>query len=180
LPSKKLEGEPLKHEEAKMAVLDDALVLEERAKKYYTDMGKQVTDPSAKKILELLANEEKKHIEALNQIKTGSFSQLTAPSLLNQVQGMVEGAVTSGQSTISTDASMRDVLQQAMEIEQSTERFYKEQAASLEESSTLRDLFESLAESEMEHYLLVSSLAEYFNRPKEWVEAAEFGLRPEY
>ena len=27
---------------------------------------------------------------------------------------------------------------------------------------------------------LVSSLVEYYNRPNEWVESAEFGLRPDY
>ena len=74
---------------------------------------------------------------------------------------------------------MRAVLQRAMEIEQETEHFYKEHAERAEEKS-LQDLFEYLAKQEAEHYLLVGSLAEYFDRPAEWVESAEFGLRPEY
>ena len=63
-----------------MSVLDDALVLEQRAKKYYTEEGKRVTDPSAQKILGLLADEENKHIQALEQMKAGTYLQLTAPS----------------------------------------------------------------------------------------------------
>ena len=66
-----------------------------------------------------------------------------------------------------------------MEIEQATKHFYEEKAASLADDK-IKDLFNKLATQEASHYLLVSSLAEYFNRPAEWVESAEFGLRPEY
>lgn len=162
-----------------MSVLDDAILLEERAQKHYSEAQTRVSDPSAKKILELLADEEKKHAVTLTAMKSGEAGRLEASPLLPKVRGLVEGAVNEGQSSISTDASMRDVLQQAMEIEQTTERFYREHAGT-EDDQKLRELFNHLADQEVEHYLLVSSLVEYFDRPVEWVESAEFGLRPEY
>lgn len=162
-----------------MSVLDDAIALEERAQKYYSEAQAQVRDPSARKILELLAAEEQKHAAALRAMKSGEYADLEAPSLLKQVRGLVEGAVSDGRTSISTDDTMRDILQRAMEIEQTTERFYREHAQAAD-GQKLRELFERLAFQEAEHYLLVSSLAEYFDRPVEWVESAEFGLRPEY
>jgi len=162
-----------------MSVLDDAIVFEERAQKYYSEAQAQVRDPSAKKILELLAAEEHKHAAALRAMKSGEDADLKAPSLLKQVRGLVEGAASDGRTSISTDATMRDILQRAMEIEQTTEQFYREHAHAADEQR-LRELFDRLAAQEAEHYLLVSSLAEYFDRPAEWVESAEFGLRPEY
>lgn len=162
-----------------MSVLDDAIALEERANKYYKGAQAQIHDPSARKILELLAAEEKKHAAVLNAMKGGEYDGLEAPSLFEEVRGLVEGAVSEGRSSILTDASMRDVLQQAMEIEQATQRFYREHFEQAD-NEALRKLFEHLADQEAEHYLLVSSLAEYFDRPVEWVESAEFGLRPEY
>jgi len=162
-----------------MLVLDDAIALEERAWKNYMEAGKRVSDPSGKKILELLAEEERKHTQILKGMKNGTYSELKGPPLLKEVRGLVEGAVENGQSRIFADASMHDILQQAMEIERRTERFYKEHAQAAEDAK-LRELFEYLAAREAEHYLLVSSLAEYFDRPVEWVESAEFGLRAEY
>ena len=162
-----------------MSVLDDAILLEERAQTYYSEAQTQVRDPSAKKILELLASEEQKHAVALNAMKSGEVGRLEAPSLLKEVRGLVEGAVNEGQSSISTDASMREVLQRAMAVEQTTERFYREHAQT-EDDQKLSELFEYLADQEAEHYLLASSLVEYFDRPVEWVESAEFGLRSEY
>ena len=162
-----------------MSVLDDAISLEQRAMQFYCHTMDRASDPSAKKILELLAKEEEKHAAVLNAMKTGSFGNLEAPTLLKEVRGLVEGAVQQGQAMILPDASMREVLQRAMEIEQTTERFYREHAGT-EDDQKLSELFEYLADQEAEHYLLVSSLVEYFDRPVEWVESAEFGLRPEY
>jgi len=162
-----------------MTVLDDAISLEERARAYYEEAQHRVTDPSAKKILNLLAEEEKGHATALAEMKRGAYGALEESLLPKQVLGLVEGAVKKGQNAISTDASMKEILQKAMEIERTTERFYKENAQAAEDAK-LRGLFEYLAAREAEHYHLVSSLAEYFDRPAEWVESAEFGLRAEY
>jgi rubrerythrin len=163
-----------------MAVLDDAIVLEKRAREHYEKAGKRVSDSSAGRILEMLADEERKHAELLEAMKRGAYGDLENSSLLQTVRGLIEGAVEGGQVAISTDASMREVLQRAMEIEQETERFYKEHAKRAAEEKKLQELFEYLAKQEAGHSLLVGSLAEYFNRPAEWVESAEFGLRPEY
>jgi len=66
-----------------------------------------------------------------------------------------------------------------MEIEAATRRFYEEKAGSVDDAG-IKELFTGLAEQENGHYRLVSGLSEYFDRPAEWVEAAEFGLRPDY
>jgi rubrerythrin len=74
---------------------------------------------------------------------------------------------------------LRDVLQRALEIERATEVFYREKGEGSDDRS-IADLFSRLAAIENVHYLFVSSLLEYFDRPAEWVESAEFGLRDEY
>jgi rubrerythrin len=161
------------------SVLDDAIALEERARTAYREAREKVTDPGAKRILELLAAEEEKHVAALAAAREGRSASLRDSSLLTEVKGLMEGAVVEGQTAVSKDASLRDVLRQAMETEQATERFYTARANRAKEED-LRGLFQELARQEVGHYLLVSSLLEYFDRPKEWVESAEFGLRPEY
>lgn len=161
-----------------MAVLDEALELERRAKAYYEEAQGRLTDSSAVEILGLLAAEEAKHEKALQAMRANAEEPLGPSDLLVKARGLVEGAASGGQAAISTDASMRDVLQKAMEIERATRRFYLEQSTIVTQAP-LRELFVRLAAQEETHYLLVSSLSEYFERPKEWVESAEFGLRRE-
>ncbi|MCK5586308.1 hypothetical protein KAJ02_09575, partial [Candidatus Bipolaricaulota bacterium] len=80
---------------------------------------------------------------------------------------------------ISSDADLLAVLRRATTIEQRTEAFYREHAATAEDASVV-SLFTTLANIEKSHFLLVGSLVEYFDRPNEWVESAEFGLRNDY
>lgn len=162
-----------------MTIINDAIELENRAQSYYAESARKVTDPSGVRILELLAKEETRHAEALRRLKAGKSGKIGSSSLLNDVKGLVEGTVKEGKNAISADASLRDILQHAMEIEQATKKFYEEKGAAVTDPRE-KELFEVLATQELGHYLLVSSLAEYFDRPAEWVESAEFGLREEY
>ncbi len=162
-----------------MTIIDDAIGLEERARSYYADAAGKANDPSGRRILDLLAEEESHHAEALRRLKAGKSGKIGSSSLLNDVKGLVEGAVKEGKDTISFDASLRDILRKAMEIEQATKKFYEEKGAVATDPKE-RGLFGVLAKQELGHYLLVSGLAEYFDRPAEWVESAEFGLQEEY
>ncbi len=158
-------------------MIDEAIALEERAETNYRAAAETTSDPSAEKILTLLADEEASHADALRTMNAGSIQ--AGSSLIDAAMDWIGGVIEGGVGSISTDAALRDVLQQAMEIERATETFYRERGAVSEESE-IRVLFDRLATIEKGHFLFVSSLAEYYDRPAEWVESAEFGLRPEY
>ena len=160
-------------------IIDDAMAMEERARAFYVEAAGRVNDPSGKKILELLAKEEVKHSQVLAGMKNGAYGEVAASPLVEEIRDLVAEGVKTGRDAISTDASLREILRKAMDIEQATRRFYEDKAAAADRAE-VKELFGELAEQEKEHYLLVGGLAEYFDRPAEWVESAEFGLRPEY
>jgi len=160
-----------------MGLIDEAIALEERAETNYRSAAETTTDPSAAKILKLLADEEANHANALRVMNVGSVG--SSDSLIEAAQDWIGGVVEGGSAAVSSDAGLRDVLQHAMEIERETEKFYRERGEASDDPA-IADLFARLASIEKGHYLFVSSLAEYFDRPNEWVESAEFGLRSEY
>jgi rubrerythrin len=160
-----------------VGLIDEAIALEERAETNYRSAAETTSDPSAAKILTLLADEEAQHANALRTMNAGSVQEST--SLIDSARDWIGGTIEGGAGTISTDAGLRDVLRSAMEIERATETFYRERSTEAD-SEEMRVLFHRLATIEKGHYLFVSSLAEYYDRPTEWVESAEFGLRDEY
>jgi rubrerythrin len=165
-----------------MGILDEAITLEERAQAMYLEASRHMTDPGATMLTELLADEEGKHAAALREVQAGADELPTgvvAPPLLDEIHELVGAAVEGGSSTLFEDASMRDVLSRAMEVERETERFYREHAETVDDP-LVKELLLQLGRRELEHYQLASSLLEYFDRPREWVESAEFGTRPEY
>ena len=160
-----------------MGLIDEAIALEERAEANYRAAKETTSDPSAAKILALLADEEASHANVLRTMNAGSLQ--ADSSLVDVAMDWIGGVIEGGAGSMSTDAALRDVLRQALEMEKATETFYREQGAA-SDSQEIRALFGRLATIEKGHCVFVSSLVEYYDRPAEWVESAEFGLRDEY
>ena len=159
-----------------MGLLDDAIALERKAEDNYRSAALNTADAGAKKVLDLLADEEAAHAAALTEMTASR--DLSGIDLLEAARAWVGGAVEGGVGSISPDAGLRQILERAMDLEQTTEAFYREQASFADPEQ--KELLLALAEAEKRHYQLVSSLVIYFDRPNEWVESAEFGLREEY
>ena len=160
-----------------MGLIDEAIALEERAETNYRSAAEMTSDPSAAKILGMLADEEARHADALRTMNAGSVQ--AEVSLIDAARDWVGGSIEGGVGAISSDAGLLDVLRRATDIERTTETFYREQGAASDDAQ-IRALFERLASIEKGHFQFVSSLVEYYERPEEWVESAEFGLRADY
>ncbi|MBU0595430.1 ferritin family protein, partial [Candidatus Bipolaricaulota bacterium] len=158
-------------------LIDEAIALEERAENNYRSAAETTSDAGAKKILALLADEEARHVNVLRTMNVGALQ--SEFSLIDAAMDWVGGAIEGGAASLSADGSLRDALKSALEMERVTEAFYRERAESTEDAA-IAALFERLAGIEKAHYLFVGSLVEYYDRPAEWVESAEFGLRDEY
>ena len=159
------------------STIEQAIQLEERAEDNYRQGAEQTSDASAARILLLLADEEKAHARLLRTLSDSGGAQPS--TLLDEARQWVRGMVEGGRSSLFADMGLLDVLRRALDIERATETFYREQATNASDETT-RGLFEKLAAFEHTHYAFISSLIEYFDRPSEWIENAEFGLRDEY
>ena len=160
------------------SIIEQAVQLEKKAEDNYRAAARATTDAGAVPILQLLADQEAEHARLLRGMEENPSPNQDL-DLIARARAWVQGAVEGGANAISPDSALLDVLHRAMDIEHQTETFYQEQAESTEDES-LGALFSRLAKAEREHYLFVGSLVEYFSRPQEWVEDAEFGLRDEY
>jgi len=159
-----------------VSVIDDAIRLENQAEANYRKAAQETSDPGVREILTLLADEEAQHAESLAALEMVPFE---GPDLLDSARKWIRGVVEGGASRLSTEASLLDVLRRAMTIEQTTEAFYRDHQNRSPDEPT-KELFKQLAEAEKTHFHFVSSLIEYYDRPNEWVESAEYGMRDEY
>ncbi|MFC2078357.1 ferritin family protein [Candidatus Bipolaricaulota bacterium] len=159
------------------SIIEQAIHLEATAEANYREAAERTSDSSAGAVLELLADEEAEHAKTLRGMS--DVANLGRSDVLGRAKTWVRGVVEGGLPAISSDAGIVTVLRRAMDIEQMTESFYRENAATAEDAAVI-DLFTVLADIEKTHFLLVGSLLEYFDRPNEWIESAEFGLRDEY
>ncbi len=70
-----------------------------------------------------------------------------------------------------------DIYRSAQEKEKESIALYKKMAA---ENADAGDLSAFLVAQEEEHFLILDEIVKAVDRPNEWVESAEFGLREEY
>jgi len=159
-----------------MGVIQDAVHLEEKAERTYREAARHTQDQGARVFLCLLADAEACHAAVLRDL--GQVEDLKGPDLVAAARVWAHGSV-DGAGPLSPDVRLLEILRRAMEAEHEAEAFYHHHA---ERASDVRaaQLFGELAKAEHGHYQILSSLVEYYDRPEEWVESAEFGLRPDY
>jgi len=160
-----------------MGVIHDAVHLEEKAERMYRDAARKTRDPSARLFLGLLADAEAGHAAVLRDL--GHTEDLAGPDLVAAAKAWAHGAIEAAGSALSADVQLIEVLRRAMEAEREAETFYHHHAERAPDARA-GELLKKLAQIERGHYELLSSLVEYYSRPEEWIESAEFGLRPQY
>jgi rubrerythrin len=127
--------------------IDIAILREEEAHAFYTDLLTRVLDASAKDALTLLANEEKKHKAFLVSYRDGGFGK-DALRLNHPVDYKV--AEHLERPDIGKDMKSKDVFLVAAHRELNSYNFYMG-IADLHPEGELREIFRKMASEEMKH-----------------------------
>jgi rubrerythrin len=72
-----------------------------------------------------------------------------------------------------------DLYHQAQEIEQQARTFYEERADQVTDPSA-KTILLKIADEERRHYFLLDHIIEFMNRPRTWMQNAEFTHLDEY
>jgi rubrerythrin len=72
-----------------------------------------------------------------------------------------------------------EVYQQAQSLEQQSRDLYRDKASEAQDRSH-KELFLKLADEEQRHYFLLDHMIEFVDRPRTWIEDAEFSHLENY
>ena len=98
------------------SIIDQAIQLEVQAEDNYRQASQATSDPSARDILALLADEEARHADALRGMK--SLHDSDEGVLVEAAQTWIRASVEGGSAVISSDTQLPNVLRKAMDLEQ--------------------------------------------------------------
>ncbi len=161
-----------------MSTLEFAIQMEVEGQRYYKEQAKKNKDSEISRAFLLLAEAEKEHEQLLTKSLNKEEYILKSDNSLTNIKTVFQGL--KDYKTDDYDSSIQlDVYRLAVEIEEKSVELYKEL---LENADNDKDklLFEFLLKEENEHIILFDELVKLVNRPKEWVESPEFGLREDY
>ncbi|HEY5556869.1 ferritin family protein [Acetobacterium sp.] len=154
--------------------LEFAINMEHDGEKFYKKQAEKNKDNSLNTVFLLLEEDEAHHARILQN----KFNELTDSNTLSQVNNVFKES-KGFISEFEKIPNQLDAYKFALEIERKSIDLYKSFLSESTDDQS-KELFEFLIKQEKDHYTIFEELILLVERPEEWVENAEFGIREEY
>jgi len=160
--------------------LTNGIEYELAVRKVYSEAAKKFTDPVARRVFQVLADEEDQHIQYLESRidewqKTG---RVTAAALETAVPS--KRAIESGVKKLQKRMAVQDfgveveLLKKALDLEREATAFFRKMVAELKEEE--QKLFARFVEIEAGHEAIVQAEIDALNGLGFWFDFTEFRL----
>lgn len=161
-----------------MNSMDFAINREIEGEKYYRAQALLNTDNFLAVIFVALAEDENKHANIL-QNKEKEISYELEESRIFSIYKNSFASMDMINRKNENKLAQLEVYRAALEIEKESIDLYKE-FLSEAKNEVEKNLFQYLIKEEEKHFQILEDIVFLVNRPEEWIESAEFGLREEY
>ena len=155
-----------------------AIRMENDGEAYYLGQAEKNKANPLSKVFLMLAEAEGKHAELLTAKAMGASVDLFAGTRLPAAKSVFAG-LGDFRKVAYENPDQMDAFEFATEMERKSIALYQGMMAGATEKKDL-ELLGFLVGQEQQHFALFEDLTLLLRRPKEWVEAAEFGPREEY
>ncbi len=160
--------------------IQTAIQYEAEVRDVYRDAAARMTDPTGKRVCEVMGNEEQEHLDYLTARlvewrDTGKIEAAALKSAVPSCDVIADAAanVSGGMSDVDR-ASEREMLTKALEAENKTSSFYRKMVADL--PSEARPLFERFVEIEEGHVAMVQAEIDSLTGTGAWFDVLEVKL----
>ena len=160
-----------------MDIFEFAIQMERDGQDFYHELASKTAHPGIKKILTMLAEDERKHQEAIEKARTTSCIMPETGVLDNAKNVFRQMQDFGGQLDLSGDEEA--LYRQAMELENKSIAFYRDKADQVG-TPEQKALFLKLVEEEKKHFFLLDNLVNFVAAPKTWLSDAEFERLDDY
>ncbi len=162
-----------------MNIYKYAMKMEKDGENYYRELANKTEDIGLQNILKMLADEEVRHYNIIEQMmKSKASAELAETGILKKVKNIF--IKIKGKNLIfNFDLPQINFYRKAQEIEEKSYKFYIEMSDKVEIESQ-RKVFLKLAGEEKKHMFLLENLVEFVSRPETWIENAEFNHLDDY
>ncbi len=161
-----------------MDIYEFAIEKEKLAREYYLELSGKTTNEGLSHILKMLADEEAKHVDIVQKMKSNEKVDLADSQVLGDAKQVFE-RMREAKDHFDMNVSQIELYQKAQQIEQQSRDFYMEKAEQAENPAHEK-IFNQLADEEKRHYFLLDNIIEFVSKPQTWLENAEWYHLDEY
>jgi rubrerythrin len=162
-----------------MNIYKYAMKMEKDGENYYRELANKTEDIGLQNILKMLADEEVRHYNIIEQMmKSKASAELAETGILKKVKNIFI-KIKGKNLVFNFDLPQINFYRKAQEIEEKSYKFYIKMSDKVEIESQ-RKVFLKLAGEEKKHMFLLENLVEFVSRPETWIENAEFNHLDDY
>ena len=153
--------------EENMNALEIALKMETDAIAFYTEAGRKTRYPAGKKMFQVIAEDEKRHLEMISQIIKGLDVTTRDVSPLKNVKTVFEAMKSEMMKKVEATADELEAFKIAMNMEQEGVAFYKKTLAAAKKEKE-KALLERLIREEEQHYQMFANTYYFLSNTGSW------------
>jgi len=166
-----------------MNIYEFAMKMEKDGQAFYEKMAAQAENQVLKQILTNLAQDEVKHYNLFKKFRDGDISgisekDLTFTTVVKNAKNVFE-QLNASKIPAKFSADIVASWKEAQVIEKKSEDFYREKAAE-EKNDKVKKTIVKIADEEHKHWVLIENVLHFLERPKQWVENAEWNNMEPY
>ncbi len=161
-----------------MEIMQFAITMEKDGEQYYRTQAVKNKDNGLKVVFEMLARDEAKHAQLLQDMADDVPVELESDNSLEQQMDLFLKA-PDFKSTVKELPDQAELYHAALEKEKQSIDLYTDLQGKITDAVS-QGIFAFLVKEETRHYNIIEEIFRHVNRPNEWVESAEFGIREEY
>jgi rubrerythrin len=161
-----------------MEIMQFAITMEKDGERYYLEQAARNKGNALRVVFELLARDEARHAELLTRMQEDVAYELESDNSLTEQMNLFSTAADF-QSAVRDIPDQAELYHTAQKNERQSIELYDDLRSKAEDAVS-RELFGFLLKEEQRHYTILEEIFRHVNRPNEWVESAEFGVREDY
>ena len=154
-----------------MDIFEFAMEKEKFSEEYYRDLAHRANHTGVKNILTMLADEEVKHYQTVERMRTETPEKVTDVPILDRAKEVFDKMRVSPKK-FDFLVSEVELYRKACQIEEQSKKFYLEQAEAAQDPGQAR-IFRMLAQEEAKHLFLVENIYSFVSKPESFLENAE-------
>jgi len=162
-------------------IFEYAMKMEEDGRSLYLKHAERTQNAGLKSILVELAEDELKHynmFKAMRDAEIVEFKEDEQTSVLSSVKNVFESMKAEGKE-IPINGDNKKVWEEAREIEEKSETFYREKAGEVDNEGQ-KHILNRIADEEHAHWIALDNVIRFLDRPQQWLEDAEWSNLEDY
>jgi len=151
-----------------MNSIEIARKMETDAIKFYTEAADKTHYPAGKKMIEVIIQDEKRHLDILSKIIKGLDFEYKKANPVHNVKTVFESMKDEMMKRVEASEDELDIFRVAMKMEKEGIEFYERLIRDEDISEKERDLFLHLIEEEKRHYAIFENTYNFLSDTGNW------------